>query len=194
METQGFALWPLFCTLGRSMSRNWICLALLALLAGCSNKGPQPAARNSQQPAAQALPGHPANGAAANPEPVAPPPAGNGEAEPPRSSAASAEAPERAAIEIPRGVPLHVRLDQALSTKSNGPGDRFRATLSHPLAVDGRTVLPAGTVFTGHITDAAASGRLKGRAVLSLTLDGFHHDGREYRIQTGRLVRVSAAH
>jgi hypothetical protein len=60
--------------------------------------------------------------------------------------------------------------------------------------VHGTTVLPRGTEFTGHITQSYASGRLKGRAVLAVTLDSFRLNRKEYRVHTGNVERVSTAH
>ena len=96
--------------------------------------------------------------------------------------------------EIPSGTTLHVRLDESIDTRRNRTGDRFEATLFQPLVLNGSEVLPAGTAFRGHVTAAKASGRLKGRAVLGLTLDGFNYQGREYRIATNSVDRVSTAH
>jgi len=95
---------------------------------------------------------------------------------------------------IPAGTALHVRLDEALDTRRNRPGDAFRATLEEPVVLDGGTVVPRGTRLTGHVTTAAPSGRFKGRAVLALTLDSFEAGGRAYHVRTDHIERVSAAH
>jgi hypothetical protein len=54
--------------------------------------------------------------------------------------------------------------------------------------------LPRGIEFTGHVTQSDASGRLKGRAVLAVTLDSFRLNGKEYRVHTGSVERLSVAH
>ncbi len=95
---------------------------------------------------------------------------------------------------IPNGAGVHVRVDQSIDTRRNRAGDRFTATLSQPIEVGGRVVVPAGTRFAGHVTTASASGRLKGRAQLGLALDSFHMKGREYRIRTTSVDRVSESH
>jgi hypothetical protein len=95
---------------------------------------------------------------------------------------------------IPIGSGVHVRVDQSIDTRRNRAGDRFTATLSQPIEVGGRVVVPAGTRFAGHVTTASASGRLKGRAQLGLALDSFHMKGREYRIRTTSVARVSESH
>jgi len=100
----------------------------------------------------------------------------------------------RAAIVVPRGTVLHVRLDQEVDTKRNRPGDRFSATLSEPVMRNGEFVLPVGTRCYGHILLAKPSGRLKGRAELALRLDSFDWNGRTYSIRTGSILRESGKH
>lgn len=112
----------------------------------------------------------------------------------PLSSAPSGSAPVQSAAEIPSGTPLHVRVDEAIDTRNNRAGDPFSATLSAPIEVDGRVLVPTGTEFAGHVTRAGASGRLKGRAFIGLKLDSFRLNGREYPIQTSSVDRVSASH
>jgi hypothetical protein len=119
-------------------------------------------------------------------------PSGSGDAVTP--SAAQPAPVEQQAAAIPAGTPLHVRLDESVSTRANRSGDRFTATLSSPIDVEGRTLVPAGTQFNGHVTTAAASGRMKGRAVIGLTLDSFNLEGREYRVRTTSIDRVSDRH
>jgi hypothetical protein len=97
-------------------------------------------------------------------------------------------------VVIPNGTPLHVRVDASIDTRRNRAGDQFSATLSVPIEVEGRTVVPAGTAFSGHVTTAGASGRLKGRASFGLKRESFRLNGREYPIQTTSVDRVSAAH
>ncbi len=95
---------------------------------------------------------------------------------------------------IPSGTPLHVRVDESIDTRRNRAGDGFSATLSEPIQVDGQTMVPEGTDFSGHITTAGASGRLRGRAFIGLKLDSFRLNGREYLVETSSVQRVSESH
>jgi hypothetical protein len=97
-------------------------------------------------------------------------------------------------VVIPNGTAFHVRLDTEVDTKRNRAGDAISASLAEPLLIGDQAVLPQGTRFSGHITTAGSSGRLKGRAVIGLTLDSFEHDGRQYQVRTTSVDRVSAAH
>jgi hypothetical protein len=161
--------------------RKWAFLAILAaiaILAGCSRKDPEPVAM-APAPAAQSAAAQPGNPGSQAVEPRSP---------------FGSEAPIPNEIAIPEGEVLQVRLDEPVNTRRNRAGDSFRATLHAPVVVEGRTILPAGTAFTGHVTDAAESGRMRGRAVLALTLDSFRLDGSERRVRTDRVVRQGEAH
>jgi hypothetical protein len=108
--------------------------------------------------------------------------------------AAPAAEPVERTVQVPAGTVVRVRLDQTLDTARNRSGDRFEATLSAPISMNGGVVIPAGTRFTGHVTTAQQSGRLKGRAYLGVKLDSFVLRGTTYRIATGVHTRASAAH
>src|ERR1019366_1997243 len=95
---------------------------------------------------------------------------------------------------IPSGTRLHLRVDESIDTRRNRAGDEFAATLSEPVQVDGQTMVPEGTGFSGHVTTAAASGRFRGRAFIGLKLDSFRLNGREYVVETSSVQRVSASH
>ncbi len=181
------------------MTRKWLYLAPILLLAACSRNNNPPAAAQAATAAsptttasAPAPVGYAAAPASpANPEPVAP-------SEPAESEPAApvVDAPNRAPARevIPRGTPVHVRLDETVDTRHNRSGDVIHATLSRPVVVEGRTVVPAGTRFTGHVTVAGRSGRLKGRAYIGVALDSFRLHGRNYRVVTTSVERASAAH
>ena len=149
--------------------RSWMLLIPALVLAGCSKT-------NSPSPDAQAA-GEPASVAA------------QAEAKPEVKSELT-----RTGIVIPRGTALHVRIDENLDTKRNRAGDQFRASLAEPVVLEGKTVVPKGTPFVGHVTESQASGRLEGRAVLALTLDSFELAGKDYAVHTGSIDRVSTNH
>jgi hypothetical protein len=98
------------------------------------------------------------------------------------------------AISIPAGTPIDVRLEDTIDTKRNRAGDAFDATLTRAILVDRQTVIPRGTRFAGHLIESKPSGRLKGRAELSLSLDSFQLNGRRYQIKTTDVARSSGRH
>ena len=99
-----------------------------------------------------------------------------------------------AAQTIPAGTRIHVRLDQTVDTAGSRAGEKFSATLAAPITVGEQTVVPKGTAFRGHVTTSSASGRLKGRAVLGITLDSFELNGKSYKVETSADSRVSGGH
>lgn len=73
--------------------------------------------------------------------------------------------------EIPAGTQLDVRLDQTVSSKTSRVEERVEATTVSPVTINGRTVVPAGTVVIGHVAevDDADRGQRDGRIRLEFT-------------------------
>ena len=96
---------------------------------------------------------------------------------------------------LPQGTLFQVRLAETLDTKRNRTGDRFRATLDAPIVTEnGAEIIPRGATFSGRVDTSKASGRLKGRAAMTLELDSFELNGRKYQISTSHASRVSGNH
>jgi hypothetical protein len=85
---------------------------------------------------------------------------------------------------LPAGTHVQVRLSQSLDTKRDRPGTPFVAHLSAPVVQEGEVILPRGALCRGHVVESRPSGRLKGRAVMSLSLDSIESGGRMYRVIT----------
>jgi len=102
--------------------------------------------------------------------------------------------PKPVDILVPAGAPLRVRLDHALATNTNSPGDRFTGSLVESVVVDGKPVIPRGAKVEGIVRNSAPSGRLKGRAILSLTLDRVEWDGQSHQVETTAFTRTSGGH
>jgi hypothetical protein len=73
---------------------------------------------------------------------------------------------------IPDGTLVVASLDTRLSTETNRTGDPFVATTTQPVLMNGRTVIPPGTRIQGVLRDVQASGRIKGRARMTLAYQG----------------------
>jgi len=99
------------------------------------------------------------------------------------AQSATAPAPPPPVV-IPAGTVLTVTVDQSLSTKTNNEGDRFEASLAEPISIEGDEALPSGTKAVGTVTAARSAGRVKGGAVLALTLDAVKVKGKTYQIET----------
>jgi hypothetical protein len=85
---------------------------------------------------------------------------------------------------IAAGTLLTITIDQTVSSKTNNNGDPFAASLAAPITVDGVEVMPKGSRAKGTVVQADSAGRVKGGAVLALTLDSINVNGQTYAIQT----------
>jgi hypothetical protein len=63
-----------------------------------------------------------------------------------------------------------VRLSQSLASNTAHEGDSFDATVTSPIVVNGKTVVPTGSAASGTVTASSSRGKFKGSAVLSLKL------------------------
>ena len=98
------------------------------------------------------------------------------------------------AVTLPEATAIHVTLDQALASDQSRPGDHFEATVSEPVVVDGKTVIPQGAYAEGLVADARPSGRLKGRARLQLELESVSVNGQSYGVRTTSFHRAGGDH
>ena len=97
-------------------------------------------------------------------------------------------------VMLPEHTAIHVTLDQALATNQSRPGDHFDATVSEPVVVNGKTVIPQGAHAEGLVVDARQSGRLRGRARLQLALQTVAVNGQNYEVRTSSRLRVGGDH
>ena len=80
------------------------------------------------------------------------------------------EPPAPTTAVIPSGTAVRVRLNESLSSKKNQSGDFFETVLEEDLIVDGYLLASEGSRITGMVKDAQKSGKVKGRARMSLAL------------------------
>jgi hypothetical protein len=67
-------------------------------------------------------------------------------------------------IVIPAGTKVPIKLENAISTKSNQQGDPVYAQTTFPVVLNDRIVIPAGTYVQGRIMQIKPAPRFKGRA------------------------------
>jgi hypothetical protein len=97
-------------------------------------------------------------------------------------------------VTVPELTPIHVTLDQAVTSNQSRPGDHFDATISEAVVVDGKTVIPQGAHAEGIVVDAKPSGRLMGRARLQLALQSVDLSGQPYDVRTTSSARIGRDH
>ncbi len=69
---------------------------------------------------------------------------------------------------VPAGTALMVKLETTLATFSNKPGDPFQAQLTQPVVLNGKTLIPAGTMVEGRVTKVAEPRRISGRPTIGI--------------------------
>src|SRR5260370_975238 len=141
-------------------------LCLLLALAGCQKKGAQEGAAAHSNSAPNSA--TPDSGAPAS-----------------SSRSAVRDAPPRPRpIVVPAETVISVVLDEPVGSKISTSGQQFTATVSQPVAVDGKVAIPKGARATGIVRDAKPAGRFKGGAQLELTLASIEVHGASYEVHT----------
>lgn len=143
-----------------------VLLVSLALFAACAGEGggtADPATDTAATADAGTAPSEPATASTSKPSEPAPAPA---------------PAPAPKPIVVPAGTEVSVILADALDSGKNKAGDEFTANLAAPLVVGGKTVVDRGAQVRGRVVDAESSGRVSGKATLTLTLTGVSHRGK----------------
>jgi hypothetical protein len=142
----------------------WLALAAAAAMtaAGCSKTATDEAS-NSAKEAETAKPV-----AAAKPAVAAKP-------------AAVAKVAEPTMITLPKGTAISAAARQTLATDKNKVGDTFAASLSEPIQVEGKTVIPKGAQVTCRIVKVK-------KHELKVTLASVVIHGKSYQLDSNSIV------
>lgn len=70
--------------------------------------------------------------------------------------------------QLPVGTPVKIRLSQQLSTSDNKPGETFSGKLADPIRLNGRVVVPTGSMLSGTILRSNDGRRIGGSATMLL--------------------------
>jgi hypothetical protein len=107
--------------------------------------------------------------------------------DPPPARAAA----RRDSIELPSGTNLVVRMIDGVDSEVNRVGQTFAASMDEPVILNGETVIPRGADVVVKLVDSKESGKLAGRAELTLDLMSVKVDGRMVDINTQSVSRES---
>ena len=80
----------------------------------------------------------------------------------------AAIAAAQASSPVPAGTALMVKLETTLATFSNKAGDPFRGQLTQAVQLNGKTIIPAGTVVEGRVTKITEPRRISGRPTIGI--------------------------
>jgi hypothetical protein len=99
--------------------------------------------------------------------------------------------PKPVNLTLAAGTPVTVRLNSAIGSKVSASGQIFSGTLTHAIVIDGQTIVPANTEFSGKVIEAVPAGHLSGGASLRIALTAFTLNGTEHAIRTTSVARMS---
>lgn len=99
-----------------------------------------------------------------------------------------------AAVTVPAGTPVQVRLQQTVSSNQSTVGQEFTGVLAEPLVVNGQTLAPKGANVWGKVATARPSGRLKTPAALYLRLTAVEIKGKRHAVTTRLAGRTGQSH
>lgn len=168
---------------GRYLSLAALAATLILPLAACKKSSDQPADQNAQ--ATQPAPQDTKKGGERRDRER------DRDREKPRETAQQPQQPPPpAAVDLPTGTQIRVRLDQDLGSKISNPGDTFTATVADDVQLDGQTVIEKGARADGEVVDAKALGRFKGGAALVIKLDRVTTRYGSYPVQTASISRA----
>jgi hypothetical protein len=86
-------------------------------------------------------------------------------------------------VEVPVGTEVDVRLQNTLNSGTAQVEDRFEGTAMTDVRVDGRAVIPAGSVFRGVVTAVEPGTRTNRTSKLTVSFDQVTVNGRSYPIR-----------
>ena len=110
------------------------------------------------------------------------------------SAAANPEPPAAIReITIPAGTPLSVQLGSTVSSATSRIEQPVSATLRHPIVVNGVTIVPAGAMVNGYVSELQRSGRVKGRALIGVRFNRLRVGDTRYAIRTASISRRAPA-
>jgi hypothetical protein len=88
------------------------------------------------------------------------------------------------AAEIPQGSHVLLRLVNSISTRTAAIGDYVYMTTATPIVANGGVVVPVGSYVQGVVTQSQRSGRVKGRAELSIRIETL-------TLPAGKVVKIA---
>jgi len=91
-------------------------------------------------------------------------------------------------LKVPANTPLALQLVTPLSSETTTVETPVSARLKQAVNVDGLTVLPAGTVLHGSVTEVEPSGRVKGKSHLAFAFTQATVAGAKEKLHTAPLV------
>jgi hypothetical protein len=108
-------------------------------------------------------------------------------------SAEPARAGTVAANEVPAGTEIVVRMIDDVDSEVHRVGQTFRASVDEPVIVGGKTLIPRGAEVVAKLVESKESGKLAGRAELTMDLVSINVGGKTLEVVTSEATTASEA-
>jgi hypothetical protein len=89
-------------------------------------------------------------------------------------------------VTVPTGTQVSIRLTDQLDSEKSQVGDVFHGSISSPITIEGKTVVPTSADVEGRVVEVKSAGRFAGQSDLVIELTRLHMNGKSYSIQTDR--------
>jgi hypothetical protein len=96
-------------------------------------------------------------------------------------------------VTVPYGTELVVRLTESLSSDVNEKGDTFLASLSSPIMIGDRVVIPAEAGLEGKVVEVQSAGRFSGRPRVAVEITRLTYNGKTYKLRSGQYSKQGAS-
>ena len=96
-------------------------------------------------------------------------------------------------ITVPAGTQLAIRINDELNSETAQPGDVFHGSISSPVSVHGRTVIPTTADVEGRVVEVRSAGRFKGQSLLTVELTRLIMRGKSYPLTSDRWSKEGSA-
>lgn len=96
-------------------------------------------------------------------------------------------------ITVPAGTQLAIRINDEVNSETAQPGDVFHGSISSPVSVNGRTVIPTTADVEGRVVEVRSAGRFKGQSLLTVELTRLIMHGKSYPLTSDRWSKEGSA-
>ena len=110
----------------------------------------------------------------------------------PAGQATPAAAPANTAA-LPAGTKFVIRMIDGVDSERSAVGQTFAASLDEPVLLNGYTVIPRGADIVVKLVDDKESGKLTGRATMTLDLMSVEVNGRMLDVNTQTVTQESSS-
>jgi BON domain len=149
--------------------------------------------RARRRPERAAAPAPSPETASAAPAPAAAPAPEQAAAPAQPAAPAPEEPPPPEQITIPPGTVITVRMIDTIDSSRDQPGGTFAASVSSPVVIGNRVIIPQGSDARVQLVQSASAGHIKGRSELQVELVSLTANGTSYQVKSSLYQKAGAS-